>query len=216
MMIPQAWTLSLELMFYIICPFFIKMRLRLLLGLIFFLITLKLVSVACGYTNDPWTYRFFPFEGVFFLAGIVAYTMYKKLSSLTIKPFVFVSILAYIILFTLFFKQLPGEQLLKLVYLVSVFLSIPFLFIYTKKNRLDRKIGDLSYPMYISHILVMNVTDLLTRKISMLSAYRSDVVLVLTVILSLLLIKLIGDRFENIRHKKIHIEQQRKPLPIRF
>lgn len=216
MLVPQAWTLSLELMFYSICPFFIKMRLRYLLCIIFFLVLVKLVSVACGLTNDPWTYRFFPFELMFFLSGIVAYALYKRLAVIAIKRYVFILVLAYMVLFTLFYKQLPGQQSLNLIYLASVFLTIPFLFIYTRKSGLDRKIGELSYPVYISHILVINGTDLLIRKLRVPFAYRSDIALVLTVILSIALIKLVGERFDNLRHKKIHLEPKKKPLPVRF
>ena len=37
---------------------------------------------------------------------------------------------------------------------VLVFLSLPILFDWTKKSRLQKWVGDLSYPVYICHILV--------------------------------------------------------------
>jgi peptidoglycan/LPS O-acetylase OafA/YrhL len=36
-------------------------------------------------------------------------------------------------------------------------LSIPVLFIFLKSNKLDIQIGELSYPVYISHMLIAMV-----------------------------------------------------------
>ncbi len=38
-----------------------------------------------------------------------------------------------------------------------LFLMIPLLFTYTKNNRTDRLIGELSYPFYLIHILILDI-----------------------------------------------------------
>ncbi|WP_165226370.1 hypothetical protein [Aquisphaera insulae] len=35
--------------------------------------------------------------------------------------------------------------------------ALPFLFAYTKRNRIDRRIGELSYPVYLVHWLVIDL-----------------------------------------------------------
>jgi peptidoglycan/LPS O-acetylase OafA/YrhL len=41
-----------------------------------------------------------------------------------------------------------------ILYFVMFFISLPFIFKFTKDSRVDRYIGELSYPIYISHIFV--------------------------------------------------------------
>lgn len=203
MIVPQAWTLSLELMFYIICPLFIRMKVKYIIILIIILITIKLIAIHQGLTYDPWKYRFFPFELVFFLTGIVSYHLYKELSKFKITSLVFRFILGYILFLTLFFKNLPYQPFLGLFYLVSIALTIPFLFIYTKNSKLDRIIGEFSYPFYISHILVLNITDIILKKLQISNVYNSETAFVLTTILSIFLIKSIGEKIESYRSNRI-------------
>jgi peptidoglycan/LPS O-acetylase OafA/YrhL len=39
----------------------------------------------------------------------------------------------------------------------AIWLSIPFLFMASKRSHVDRFLGELSYPLYISHLLVISV-----------------------------------------------------------
>ena len=73
LLVPQAWTLGVELSFYLIAPFVLHSPRRLLLLLLASL-ALRVALVASGIgRSDPWTYRFFPTELALFLAGSLSH-----------------------------------------------------------------------------------------------------------------------------------------------
>ena len=72
LLVPQAWTLGIELVFYLIAPFICRSPWR-LLGLFIFGAA---VRAAIGYWSpdvDPWCYRFAPAEMTFFALGGLSY-----------------------------------------------------------------------------------------------------------------------------------------------
>lgn len=154
LLVPQAWTLAVELAFYCVAPFIVRR-----LGTIGLFLAL---SVACrlalaqfGLSKGPWSYRFFPSELGFFLLGSAGYHAFAWLERnrptlLRRGGYVALPAMASLILF-LFLFELP---LRALTIIVSMGVTLPFIFAMTKRNRVDRWIGELSYPIYISHELV--------------------------------------------------------------
>jgi peptidoglycan/LPS O-acetylase OafA/YrhL len=81
--IQQAWTLGLEIIFYLIAPFILFNR-KIILTLLIFSILLRIYLIKIGIgLQDPWTYRFFPTELSFFLIGALSHQIlfpfYKKI-----------------------------------------------------------------------------------------------------------------------------------------
>lgn len=70
--LPQAWSVSLELYFYVLAPWLVRLRSPKIIGLIIISIIARLIGYSRG-LGDFWSYRFFPFEMSFFLAGILIY-----------------------------------------------------------------------------------------------------------------------------------------------
>jgi peptidoglycan/LPS O-acetylase OafA/YrhL len=79
LLVPQAWTISIEMTFYLIAPFIVRRKLRFILILLFLSLILRLFLYQSGFKNDPWTFRFFPTELALFLIGIAGYHFYKKI-----------------------------------------------------------------------------------------------------------------------------------------
>jgi peptidoglycan/LPS O-acetylase OafA/YrhL len=156
--IPQAWTIGIELMFYLIAPFLVQKRTKFIAGLIGCSVLLRVILIfGFGLINDPWSYRFFPTEMVFFLLGVLAYRVYKRLPQLHIKEqypqFIWIILLGITICFTF----VPGNFYVKgYLYLGAFFIALPFIFMLTKRWKFDRYIGELSYPVYISHMLIFS------------------------------------------------------------
>jgi hypothetical protein len=75
--VPQAWTLSMEL--YFICSHhLVRHGYVFLFGVMAVSFSLRvLAAVLFGLRTDPRSYRFFPFELLFFLAGVIAYRLGK-------------------------------------------------------------------------------------------------------------------------------------------
>lgn len=79
LLVPQAWTIAVELTFYLAAPFVVRRRLRAIAGLLAASLVLRLVLYRTGFNHDPWTYRFFPAEVAFFLGGVLAYRLYRAI-----------------------------------------------------------------------------------------------------------------------------------------
>jgi peptidoglycan/LPS O-acetylase OafA/YrhL len=200
LLLPQAWTLGIELLFYAVAPFLVRRSVPFLLGGIAASVGLRAVLYTNGFHNDPWTYRFFPNELAFFLVGALGYKFYRSLRDReTFNPNVgkaaFGIAVGFILLYT--FLPLPGERLLFYLYMGA---AIPLIFRLTQKHRWDRKLGELSYPMYISHLLIVHI--LATRH------WNTGILTVLlTVIVSVLLLEFVDEPMDRFRQRRIAQQQ---------
>lgn len=200
LMVPQAWTIGVEIAFYLIAPFLVRRKLKVIIPLIVASLLLRAVLYYhFNLKNDPWTYRFFPTELVFFLLGIVAYHAYKKLQTLTLKNSHLMFIWICVLGATLFHNFLPIPRK-DTLYLIGFFMTLPFIFILTKHWKKDAYIGELSYPIYISHILVLTIVKVLNIQ---LPGGLGLTVALLTIGLSLLLNEVVAKRIEKIRQKRL-------------
>lgn len=156
--IPQAWTVGVELLFYLIAPFLVRRHIAVLLALIGVSLALRIWLYQSGLNHDPWNYRFFPTELAFFLAGSVAYRIYRRVrSSPPSREFLLIAML-FMILFTVTFQVIPIMHVVKQwTYYVALVLLLPFIFVLTKDHVFDRVLADLSYPVYLSHLFVIEV-----------------------------------------------------------
>jgi peptidoglycan/LPS O-acetylase OafA/YrhL len=73
LLVPQAWSLSVELMFYLCAPFILRNRSLLYSCLALSLIARSAAMLSGFVLADPWSYRFFPFELSLFLMGALAH-----------------------------------------------------------------------------------------------------------------------------------------------
>lgn len=168
LLIPQAWTLGLELTFYLIAPFIVR-RTRLMLGLLATSLAVRAWLFAIGLgTHDPWTYRFFPAELSLFLLGALANRLGLPLWQRIVAqprwhqlPRIAVAVVSALVLS---YFLLPIQEGIKTGGLMLVFLVLlPLTFLYQARSQLDRRLGDLSYPLYISHVLVTIVVGVILR-----------------------------------------------------
>ncbi len=199
---PVSWTLGLEISFYLMAPFLMKRSHRTLLTLVFFSICFRILGYfKLGLTDLVWTYRFFPFELATFLLGSLCYRFYQSyLFAVFGKTIWGPSVLAVIVMLaTLLFVGLTKVvSYPTVIYYCIAGVSVPALFYLTRKNSLDRMIGDLSFPIYLIH---MPICSLAKRFLTTNSVY----IIVLLIISALVLNKVISqpiDRFRERRLKK--------------
>lgn len=153
--VPQAWSIGVELLFYLIAPFLVRKKTAFLGALLLASLSLRLFLYGIGLDHDPWTYRFFPAELAFFVLGALSYKIYFKMKSIKVDRFFLLLPLLAVFAFTLLYQfvPFPGK---KAAYFVLLAASVPMIFMYSKDSKLDNYIGELSYPVYISHIIVLN------------------------------------------------------------
>lgn len=200
LLIPQAWTVCLELYFYLIAPFLIKVKRKAILIWCFILsILVKIYMVKIGLTYDPWSYRFFISELYLFVLGSFSYMFYIKYKSFYSNLLFKISIV-FVILVSVFYSRIDFYPK-QIIFVFLTFLLIPIFFIKTKKNKFDRILGDLSYPIYIIHILVINILSIfVSREDSFFSLY----LLLITIVVSIFLKFTFLDYIELKRQKNFN------------
>jgi len=162
----HAWTISCELIFYLMAPALNGQRTRLLIFLIILSIAScfvaphflgkPLASVANSFTA--------PFQLGFFVLGMLSYRFYKyslvsKRAATGIVRLVIVAIFGAILIFYQKLLHFSYTGSLACLY-GSTALVLPILFQWGKNLHWDRVLGDLSYPIYLAHVTVIRVLDL--------------------------------------------------------
>ncbi len=147
MAIPPAWTLELELWFYLMAPFILRFRLPWIVALCAASFALRFIWYYMGHDADPWAYRFFPFEIGVFLIGVIAYRIAPRISSQRSTP-----VLAYVIMVGALGIYFPAFLVNhRFLFLVIFAALLPTIFELTKDWRADRFLADTSYPLYLCH-----------------------------------------------------------------
>ena len=145
--LPQGWSLGLELFFYFLAPFILsKINLGKIIIIILLSISVRIILIQSNLTHDPWSYRFFPTELMFFLFGSISYIFYKKKYFFN-KLFSIFCILL-ISLTIIIFKKINIYTYEYLILYFIIIFSIPSIFNLTKNIKFDRFLGELSYPIY--------------------------------------------------------------------
>ena len=148
LLVPQAWTLGLEIGFYLIIPFLVRNNKFLVLLLFLSLLIELLIKIYIPYSgDDPWARRFFLSEAQYFLLGSISY-QYQSFLYIKKKKVIFFS---YVIFFCYLLSMESIGFLHSIGCCITMSLLIPSFISISKYLPLDRFIGNLSYPFYISH-----------------------------------------------------------------
>jgi len=166
------------------------------------LLRVYLLHIGLG-RQDPWSYRFFPAELALFLLGALSHRYWRlwldKAGFLIPKHIAVVTGLVFLYYIAYFLLRLPFASELLLIALFLV--ALPFLFEFQRHTHWDQAIGDLSYPIYISHILVIRVVDLVMTPAlgAEKSVSKTGMVVMITVLVSFLLNKFVGEYVNRLR-----------------
>lgn len=145
MILGPAWTLELELTFYLLAPFLVQRS----LGVIAAVIAARFAWYAMGHNVDPWTYRFFPFEIGLFLLGAAAYRISRIVPWRPDRK-IALAMLAAVIVSILFYDRF-GFAKQSFLYLFMFAALVPYVFELTRTWKIDRFLADMSFPLYLVH-----------------------------------------------------------------
>jgi peptidoglycan/LPS O-acetylase OafA/YrhL len=167
----QAWTLELELCFYLIAPFIVKSWRRLVICFLASLVLRLGLSIWPGHPIGieiaSVGYHLFPTTLCLFLLGSAAYYAYRSIKRWPMARIGVVLAPAAIALCAVsapfsplgyalspFGRFYYDDPRMWLAYL-SFAAMLPFVFRATKSSRVDRLIGELSYPVYLIQAVSM-------------------------------------------------------------
>ena len=111
---------------------------------------------------------------------------------------------AFMVVLSVEYFEIPGMEPVKRIFLFTAFIALlPFTFLFSQRNRIDRWIGDLSYPVYLVQLLAIHLVLYLSSGIDLLDFhYMASLNSVITSILfAILLNKLISDPVEKLRER---------------
>lgn len=154
LLVPQSWSLSMELVFYVLAPFLAALSWRALLAIALASAALRLAGYWLPVDYGIWQGRFFPTALFLFVLGMLAQRAlpYAARTGLALRWTITLATLALIV--GLPQLGLPNEPSRWGMYLI-IAAATPFIFSLSRGNAVDRWIGDLSYPIYLSHLLVV-------------------------------------------------------------
>jgi len=148
--IVPAWTLSLELMFYLIAPFILRRHFLLIAALALASYLFRFEAYAQGYRSLATEYRFFPFELSLFLYGALGFRVYRFLKERELMfPAFSLVFTAICVVGAISLPQFVSQHPHQLYAVIG--LALPSFFDFSTRHRWDRWLGDLSYPLYLVH-----------------------------------------------------------------
>ena len=195
LVVAPAWSLGIEVVFYLIAPILLKSPWVGILSLFFISMSSRLFLFGIGYHNIDWDRHFIISEMVYFSFGMMSYQLFKiipeRMFTLGLK------ILATSVIFswTTFYSYIYiknvnlGDRqiwttLFHWSFIVVVTTLVPFLFELSKNNKFDQFAGELSYPVYISHYAVLTIIlPIFSGSISSYSFYEKMIFMVFMVLL---------------------------------
>ena len=156
--IGPIWSLSLESYFYVLAPFIVTRPIKFIALLAVGSAVLRLSLYQFGFAPTPWRYFFFPSDLVFFLMGVFSYRLFDPFKSAGWVKFAGMASAAALLSVVLCEKfwtycgELDNWE--SWAFYTCVAICTPFIFHLTRNSVIDNFIGQLSYPVYLGHMLV--------------------------------------------------------------
>ena len=211
-LLPQAWTVSLELMFYAIAPFLVRRHIVFLLAIVIGCFVLQTIAYEFGLKGEPWGYRFFVFELSRFMLGAFAYRLYALTRHWPIWRKWFCVPVAVLVL-SCVFLQVAAYKPRMLFTLMT--LAMPFLFLAGNCFKFDSWLGELSYPIYLIHWPLISIIAPIVGNSLPLSLWAIPA----TIVLSVLFVVLVDRPLDKARQQRLRARRavaapQANPLQV--
>ena len=200
LLIPQCWSVGVELSFYLLVPFLSRQKNSLIVALMFASLTLRVAFYEItGLGSDPWSYRFFPFELATFCVGMLSYSVYeycKRTLSFqgfsSFKGFLVLSASTLVVLYIAargvgFLSRIDQGKYSVLVIYPFWGMMVAALFFVSRRNMYDRIIGELSFPVYLTHVLVITLLNPAFRRMHFPAEWVGPIAACLSMLISIFL-----------------------------
>ena len=155
--VSPAWSLSLELQFYLLAPFLARARTGIVVLLCVLSVALRAGLQFWGYAAEPYAYYTLPCQLCLFLLGMLSHRLLGKWTDTApMWSAHLASIgLCSLLVFYPWTSAYAAIDWIKLIMLALLFFTVPLLA--KTRSAADRYMGDLSYPVYLLHLPVIYV-----------------------------------------------------------
>lgn len=194
----QAWSISMEMLFYLCAPFLARRSTVTLAFVILASLGIDLwISRGLGRT----TYFFAPAQLYLFATGMMLHRFYvhfriAERASANFRRAMAVAAALFATAWGLPFLWNEPPQLL----LLSGFAAlIPVLFAISRHSNWDRAIGNLSYPIYLSHLLVGGVLSVVFKRLGVTEALSIPLMVTSCILFAAVLHRLVETPIDRIR-----------------
>ncbi len=192
--VPQIWSVAVELTFYAVAPALVRLRTRTL-------VVLCVVAAIVG----PWLSWHLSFRHMlpssnfwFFVLGIIEYRALLRMQTVPRAVHVMLACVPFVV--AICWRWMPINPLSRdapevglMIVLFSI--GLPSLYVLSMHWTVDRWVGELSYPLYITHLLFQFGT-------SHLGTYSGAMCLAVSLAMSALLLLLVQAPVERIRRAR--------------
>ncbi len=204
LIVPQAWTLSIELQFYAIVPLLMRWR-EATLGLVAtasLFVVMSLVEYLARQNVDLDGSAVSLFQFPYFILGMCGYGAYRHFrdSGLSdrVKRGIGMAALAGLLLLIAWAYAGERAAMLHFSTTYALFaLCVPFAFHLTKDSTLDAKIGELSYPVYLFHFGI----SMAMRNYAGVNGAWGEYTLLATLVFSYLYVQVVDKRIQRVRRR---------------
>ena len=161
---PPAWSIAVELMFYAVAPYIVRNSARTVLfvltGVFYFYLLSKYQDTIMAFWNktnpdvslEILRYNFFPASFMFFGLGALSFLILQKIK---IKAFEQAALLGLVAILPIIIVKPIGN--LNWYSTIVFFVFLPVIFENTKNIKIDRAIGEFSYPVYVLHFPLLTL-----------------------------------------------------------
>jgi peptidoglycan/LPS O-acetylase OafA/YrhL len=148
----QVWSVSAELTFYLLAPFVLR-SLPATVSLVVFSLATRIALEQVFDFHQAWNYHFFPSAIWFFLVGHLSREIHER-GLIRVRGSSWILLVASMALLT----GTRHGGFVSVWFYASVIcfaLSLPGIFHATKDSKVLNFLGDLSYPIYLIHMMVL-------------------------------------------------------------
>jgi peptidoglycan/LPS O-acetylase OafA/YrhL len=146
MLFPPAWTLAIEMLFYLLAPIIMFRRAILIVA------SCVAMALIIGLNvRQPGSLL----NLSYCVAGMSTYYIYRALPDTLAVRRAGAMMMAATMLFAVCANYIPVDNNIKInIFIGMTWLSLPFAFVTSRNLKFDRWLGNASYGMYVSHFAV--------------------------------------------------------------
>jgi peptidoglycan/LPS O-acetylase OafA/YrhL len=192
--ISQAWSVGTEMWFYVLAPFLLRRHIVVQTAIASASLFLMIWMTSTGLQ----AYFFFPANLWLFIAGSILFRFYqcKYFKYFSIPNWSGFAALAYV-LFAVCAVGSSSNVVVHIIALMLIALCLPFLFDTFSRKDWDAIIGNLSYPVYLVHALIISVVT------AVFHAGDGIVVAVLSLLVAAFIARYVDDPVSRYRQRRV-------------